>query len=97
MDGPEQRRGLLKPENSLRWPGAAPVAKGNAPEPPAAPAPKAKAQAWPPQSPRPKGLPSNAMPQAQYTLEQLKKMAEARGLSVEKLLAQMVQQYLKEE
>jgi hypothetical protein len=37
------------------------------------------------------------MPQSQYTLEQLKKMAVARGLSVEKLLAQMVQQYLKEE
>jgi len=103
MDTPGGKRGLVKPENRLRWPGAAPAAgakaavsppaKGKAP---VAPAPKAKVQASSPRPPRPQGLPSNAMPQAQYTLEQLQKMAGARGLSVEKLLAQMVQQYLKE-
>ena len=74
------------PENRLQWK-AVP-----------APAGTAKAPASKPLTvPRPKGLPSNAMPQAQYTLEQLKKMAASRGLSVEKLLAQMVQQYLKED
>jgi hypothetical protein len=42
------------------------------------------------------GLGSNSLPQSQYSLEQLKKMAESRGISVEKLVAQMIQQYLKE-
>jgi hypothetical protein len=41
-------------------------------------------------------LPSNAVSQSQYTLDQLKKMAASRGIPVEKLLAQMVSQYLKE-
>jgi hypothetical protein len=92
MDAPGGKRGLVKPENKLRWPGA-PAAKAKAsPET----APKAKAGTASTQATRPKGLPSNAMPQAQYTLEQVQKMAAARGLSVEKLLAQMVQQYLKE-
>lgn len=43
------------------------------------------------------GLGSNAVPQSQYSLEQLKKMAASRGIPVEKLIAQMVQQYLKED
>jgi hypothetical protein len=103
MDEPGGKRGLVKPENKLLWPGAAVAAKGKTPVPPAArtkaplaPIPKATHQTAPQRPPRPQGLPSNAMPQAQYTLEQLQKMAAARGLSVEKLLAQMVQQYLKE-
>lgn len=45
----------------------------------------------------PKGAPSNAVPLAQYNLAQLQQMASSRGLSVEKLVAQMVQQYLKEQ
>jgi hypothetical protein len=85
MAAPDGKRGLLKPENRLQWPGAAPLAKLKA-----ASAPLSRTK-------RPQGLPSNAIPQAQFTLEQLKKMAALRGLSVEKLLAQMVQQYLKEE
>jgi hypothetical protein len=85
MAGPGgEQRGLLKPK--LSWPGAKPPqAKPGAP----APKPAAKAAA-------PKGAPSNAIPLAQYNLEQLQKMAASRGLTVEKLVAQMVQQYLKE-
>jgi predicted DNA-binding ribbon-helix-helix protein len=45
---------------------------------------------------RPKGAPSNAIPMQQYTMEQLQKMAASRGLTVNKLVAQMVEQYLKE-
>jgi hypothetical protein len=45
---------------------------------------------------KPAGLPSNAVPVGQYNLDQLKKMAESRGIPLEKLVAQMVQQYLKE-
>jgi hypothetical protein len=45
---------------------------------------------------KPAGMPSNAMPLGQYNLEQLKKMAASRGISLEKMVAQMVQQYLKE-
>ena len=50
----------------------------------------------PPRRPASKGLPSNAKPISQYTLDELKKTALSRGISVEKLVAQMVQQYLKE-
>ena len=46
---------------------------------------------------KPAGMPSNGMPLGQYNLEQLKKMAASRGISVEKMVAQMVQQYLKED
>jgi hypothetical protein len=74
----------LKPK--LSWPGAKAPAKPLGAVPPK---PAAKA-------PLPKGAPSNAIPLAQYNLEQLQKMAASRGLSVEKLVAQMVQQYLKE-
>ena len=45
---------------------------------------------------KPAGMPSNAMPLGQYNLEQLKKMAASRGIPLEKMVAQMVQQYLKE-
>jgi hypothetical protein len=45
---------------------------------------------------KPAGMPSNALPLGQYNLEQLKKMAASRGISLEKMVAQMVQQYLKE-
>jgi hypothetical protein len=43
------------------------------------------------------GLGSNSITQSQLSLEQLKKTAASRGISVEKLIAQMVQQYLKED
>jgi hypothetical protein len=42
-------------------------------------------------------LPSNARSQSEFTLDQLKKMAASRGIPVERLVAQMVQQYLKEQ
>ncbi|HTB22275.1 MAG TPA: hypothetical protein VK914_06180 [bacterium] len=87
MDAPGGRRGLLKPEKRLQW-------KQEQPASGAKPAPK---QAPPPKRPALKGQPSNALSQSQFTLEQVQKMAAARGLSVEKLLAQMVQQYLKED
>jgi hypothetical protein len=45
---------------------------------------------------KPAGMPSNGMPLGQYNLEQLKKMAASRGIPLEKMVAQMVQQYLKE-
>ena len=80
------QRGLLKPK--LSWLAAAGVKPTPAGAKPAAKA-GAKASA-------PKGAPSNAIPLAQYNLEQLQKMAASRGLTVEKLVAQMVQQYLKE-
>lgn len=89
------KRGFLRPEQRLQW------KAGSAPKAAPVQAPKAQSKASGAgkgaQAPRPKGLPSNAIPQAQYTLDQLKKMAASRGLSVEKLLAQMVQQYLKED
>jgi hypothetical protein len=86
MAGPgKDPRGLLKPK--LSWPAAA----GAAPAPAGA-----KAAPKPAKAPLPKGAPSNAIPLAQYNLEQLQKMAASRGLTVEKLVAQMVQQYLKE-
>lgn len=83
------KRGFLKPENRLQWKSAA--SSGSSPSK-SKPSPSAV-----PRVPRPKGMPSNAMPLAEYTMDQLKKMAEGRGMSVEKLLAQMIQQYLKEE
>ena len=43
------------------------------------------------------GLGSNSVTQSAFNLEQLKKTAASRGISVEKLVAQMVQQYLKED
>lgn len=42
------------------------------------------------------GLGKNSKPKGEATLEELKKTAKSRGISLEKLLAQMVQQYLKE-
>ena len=80
-----EKRGLLKP--GLQWKSA------SAPAPAGTGQPKKPA----PDPRRPKGAPSNAVSQSQYTLDQLKKMAASRGVSVEKLVAQMVQQYLKEE
>jgi predicted DNA-binding ribbon-helix-helix protein len=91
MGAQDGKRGFLKPENRLQWKSASPSASS---------APKSKpslSAAQVSRVPRPKGMPSNAMPLAEYTMDQLKKMAESRGLSVEKLLAQMIQQYLKEE
>lgn len=43
------------------------------------------------------GLGSNSVTQAQFSMDQLKKMAASRGITVEKLVAQMVEQYLKED
>jgi hypothetical protein len=43
------------------------------------------------------GLGSNSKSTSQFTLEELKKTAISRGIPVEKLIAQMIQQYLKEE
>jgi hypothetical protein len=43
-----------------------------------------------------KGLGSNAKPVSEFTLEELKKTALSRGIPLEKLVAQMVQQYLAE-
>jgi hypothetical protein len=54
--------------------------------------------ALPPKKPvKGQGLGSNAKPQSAYTLDELKKTAQSRGISVEKLVAQMVQQYLAED
>jgi hypothetical protein len=93
MGLPGDKRGFLKPAQGLQWKQGTPApvrVKADAPAAPRA------AGARPARAHGPKGLPSNAIPQAQYTLDQLKKMAASRGISVEKLLAQMVQQYLKE-
>ncbi len=81
---------MLKPEKRLQW-------KGAVVQPLTAPAQGKPIASKIPTGPRPKGLPSNAMTKTQFTIEQVQKMAAARGISVEKLLAQMVQQYLKEE
>jgi hypothetical protein len=43
------------------------------------------------------GLAANAKPVSQFTLDELKKTAISRGIPVEKLIAQMVQQYLEED
>ena len=42
-------------------------------------------------------LPSNAVPMAKYTLDELKKTANSRGIPVEKLIAQMIEEYLRED
>ena len=52
--------------------------------------PKAQAQ-------KKAGLGSNSVTQSQFSLEQLKQMAASRGIPVEKLIAQMVEQYMKED
>jgi len=48
-------------------------------------------------APLPKGAPSNAKRLDQYTLDELKKMAFSRQIPVEKMIAQMIQQYLAED
>jgi hypothetical protein len=51
----------------------------------------------PPKKPVPQqGLGSNTKPVSAFTLDELKKTAKSRGIPVEKLIAQMVQQYLGE-
>lgn len=57
-----------------------------------------------PNAPQPKPQPSKAAKQpsnsksmAEWNLEQLKKTAISRGIPLEKLVAQMVEQYLKED
>jgi hypothetical protein len=105
MATPPEKRGFLKPENRLQWQGTPKPASGKGASgqsgAPAGsrPGPSAGGATGgrPLEVPRPKGLPSNAVPQAQYSLDQIKKMAASRGISVEKMLAQLVQQYLKEE
>ena len=47
--------------------------------------------------PKPEPRFSNQKSQSEFALEELKKTAASRGISVEKLIAQMVQQYLKED
>jgi len=52
----------------------------------------------PPKKPvKAQGLGKNAKPLTAFTLDELKKTALSRGISVEKLVAQMVQQYLAED
>jgi hypothetical protein len=52
----------------------------------------------PPKKPvKAEGLGSNAKPVSAFTMEELKKTAASRGITVEKLIAQMVQQYLAED
>jgi hypothetical protein len=100
MAGGGEKRGLLKPVQRLKWQTNAPSKPGGAPSPApagAASRPASGSGTRPAPAARPKGMPSNAVPQAQYTLDQIKKMAASRGISVEKMLAQMVQQYLKED
>lgn len=80
---PSKSRGMLKP--GLQWKTTLPST--GAPKGSAAQAVSKQKGA---------GLGSNSLPQSQYSLEQLKKMAASRGISVEKLVAQMIQQYLKE-
>ena len=53
----------------------------------------------PPQGPgggKPAPKPSNAKNPAEFAMQELKKTAASRGITVEKLIAQMVQEYLKE-
>ena len=40
---------------------------------------------------------ANQKTQAEFAMEELRKTAASRGIPVEKLIAQMVQQYLKED
>ena len=79
---PSKSRGMLKP--GLQWKTSH------------APLGASKGASSPASKPKAAGLGSNSLPQSQYSLEQLKKMAASRGLTVEKLVAQMIQQYLKE-
>ena len=52
----------------------------------------------PPKKPvKGQGLGTNSKPLTGFTLEELKKTAISRGIPVEKLIAQMVQQYLAED
>jgi hypothetical protein len=50
-----------------------------------------------PGGPKRPPLPSNAKTQSEYALQELKKTAASRGITVEQLVAQMVAQYLKED
>ena len=54
-----------------------------------------KPQPGKPGGPKRPPLPSNAKTQAEHAMAELRKTAASRGISVEKLIAQMVQQYLK--
>jgi predicted DNA binding CopG/RHH family protein len=47
--------------------------------------------------PKKKALPSNAKSVIQFSLDELKKTAASRGIPIETLIAQMVQQYLAED
>ena len=58
---------------------------------------KGSGASTPPAPVKKAGLGSNSIPQSAFNLEQLKKTAASRGISVEKLVAQMVAQYLKED
>jgi hypothetical protein len=42
-------------------------------------------------------LPSNAISLTKWNMEQLKKTADSRGIPLAKLVAQMVQEYLRED
>ncbi len=52
----------------------------------------------PPQGPggKPVPRPSNAKSPADFAMAELKKTAASRGITVEKLIAQMVEEYLRE-
>jgi hypothetical protein len=52
-----------------------------------------------PQPPKkkPAPLPSNAKAISDYTLDELKKTANSRGIPVAKLIAQMIEEYLRED
>ena len=51
----------------------------------------------PGQAPKPAPRFSNQKTQGQFAMEELKKTALSRGIPVETLIAQMVEQYLKED
>ena len=50
-----------------------------------------------PKSPKPAPRPSNSRTLSENAMDELKKTAASRGITVEKLIAQMVEQYLKED
>ena len=50
-----------------------------------------------PGGPKPPPKMANQKTQAEFAMEELRKTAKSRGIPVEKLIAQMVQQYLKED
>jgi hypothetical protein len=55
-------------------------------------------QPQPPKKPvKGQGLGGNSKPVSAWTMDELKKTAASRGIPVEKLIAQMVQQYLAED